>query len=350
MKIKNKKRLVVCDYEGPFKYTFPNFGLGSTEKRFWQMAKTVSEFNDFEVILTGPYWLPKYVPKAKYFNKHLGPNTVEEFLDKFGKADYLFAGSEYFDKDEYIQTFLKVSHKLISYVTHIYNFKKVCFDGKIKHLFCYSNEMMKKYKKQSPHKLLLFHTGVDEVPYLTKHPKNYLIWLGRIDEDKSPHYAILAAKKLNIPIYILGDTLLQPEYKKKYKNIFNSKLVKLFGTIHGQKKTKLLSEARCGIYTCGPNFTEAGASTLGEMMCFGLPIAGISWRGNDAVCEAVNNKKLGSIVIVNKKMNEKKIVDKLAQAIKKSIRLNRELIYKIGNHKFNMNILMKKMFKIVDNS
>ncbi|MFA5109586.1 MAG: hypothetical protein WC458_03510 [Patescibacteria group bacterium] len=346
--MKTKKRLVVCDYPNPQEYTFPNFSLGSTEKRFWEIAKTVSEFDDFEVIITGPLWLPEYLPKAKYFDKRLDEKTVDNFLKKFGRVDYLFAGSEYFDKDNYREAFFRVSNKLISYVTHIYDFNKVSFDNKKSFLFCYSDEMYIRYLKQNPNKLLLFHTGVDEIPLFEPHPQRYLIWLGRIDFDKSPHYAILAAEKLKIPIYILGKTVLQPEYEKKYGHLFESRLVKKMGVVSGHKKMELISNALCGIYTCGPDFLEAGAATLGEMMCSGIPIAGISWRGNDAVCEAINNSNLGRVFVINKKVKEDRIVKGLAKCITDCEFLDRKTIYDIGNYRYDMKRLMREMFNIVD--
>lgn len=344
------KKFIVCDYPNPLNYTFPNFSLGSTEKRLWQIAKTVSEFNDFEVIITGPMWLSKYIPRAKYFPKRLNEETVDEFLDKFGKADYLFAGSEYFDKKNITGAFLKASTKIISYVSHIYDFSFNCFDRKSSFLFCYSNEIIEKYKNQKPIKTLLFHSGVNEKVYFTKKPKKYLLWIGRIDEEKVPHYALLAAEKMKMPIYVLGKTVLQPEYEKKYKKLFNSPLVKNFGVVTGPKKMKLISEAVCGVYTCNPNFIEAGAGTLGEMLCSGIPVAGISWKGNDAVCEAVNSDKLGYVSLINSNMTEQQIVNSLVKSIKSSLLLDRKSIYDISNYRYNMNRLMREMFFTIDNS
>lgn len=111
-KFKKRKRLIVCDY--PSKYTFPSLGFGSAEKRIWSFAKTISEFEDFEVVITGPLWLPRYVPKAKYFPHRLDGNSIAMFLKKFGRMDYLFAGHEYFGKKEYEETFFKAARKMFS--------------------------------------------------------------------------------------------------------------------------------------------------------------------------------------------------------------------------------------------
>lgn len=191
-----KKRVIVCDYNNPLNFTFPNSGLGSAENKFWEIARVFSNFEDFEVTVTGPLWRLKYLPNASHFKKRLDQTTVDEFLKKYGQFDYLFAGSEYFDKTEYIATFFKVADKLISYQDHIHKYNNICFDKKRIFLFCYSDEMMNKYKAQSPIKSLLFNSSINGDAYFTQQPKDYLVWIGRIDEDKAPHYAILAANIL----------------------------------------------------------------------------------------------------------------------------------------------------------
>jgi len=346
LKSRKKKRLVVCDY--PSKYTFPSFGFGSAEKRIWSLAKIVSESDDFEVIIAGPLWLPKYVPKAKYFEPRLDKNSVNMFLKKFGRMDYLFAGHEYFGKKEYEETFFKVARKLMSYQGNIYDYGKIAYDAKTKYLFCYSDEMMIKYREQKPFKVMSYHGGVNENYYLTNKPKNYLVWMGRIDTDKSPHYAILAAEKLKMPLYILGDSKYQKDYEKKYEKILRLPIVKRCGVVYGPPKIKFLSEALCGIYTVGPNYTEAGAGVLGEILRCGVPLVGMSWKGNDAVCEAIEDN-LGRVVIAKREMSEDEIAYKLSESVKFCIKnLDRRNIFKLANEKYNPVKLAKKMFSIVD--
>lgn len=343
---KKRKRLIVCDY--PSKYTFPSFGFGSAEKRIWSFAKTVSEFEDFEVVITGPLWLPEYVPKAKYFEPRLDKNSIEMFLKRFGNADYLFAGHEYFGKPEYEEIFFMIAPKLMSYQGNIYDYEKIAYDAKTKYLFCYSDEMMLKYKNQSPFKILSYHGGVNEKSYLTERPKKYLIWMGRIDTDKSPHYAVLAAEKLKIPLYILGESKYQKDYEKKHNKVLESQRVKRCGVVWGPSKMKLLSEALCGIYTVGPDYTEAGAAVLGEILRSGIPLVGMSWKGNDAVYEAVDDPRLGKVVLINRQMNDDEIAEQLAKSVKECLDLDRKTIFKLANEKYNPVKLAKKMFSIVD--
>ncbi|MEI6237958.1 MAG: hypothetical protein WCP15_00295 [bacterium] len=342
----SKKKIIICDY--PSKYTFPSFGFGSAEKRIWSFAKTLSNTELFEVIITGPLWLPKYLPSARYFPTRLDVDSVDDFIKIFGKVDYLFAGHEYFDKDNYVNAFLKVSNKLISYQGNTYKYCRKSYDAERVFLFCYSDQMISLYKDQLPKKVLSYHSGVDEICYLTEKPKNYLVWIGRIDTDKSPHYAALASKVIGIPLYILGESKYQKDYEEKYKYIFSDSNVQRKGVVYGPEKMKLLSEATCGIYTLGKDYTEAGAGVLGEILRSGIPLAAISWKGNDAVCEAVDDDRLGKVELINEGETEEQIVGKLVKSIRYCLELDRKEIYKLANEKYDPMSLAEKMFRIID--
>ncbi|NWF65813.1 MAG: glycosyltransferase [Chloroflexi bacterium] len=336
-----KIRLIVCDYDNPKGYTFPSFGFGSSEKRLWHFAKTASELEGVEVIITGPLWLREYVPKARYFPKRLNIETYQEFLDEYGKCDFLFAGHEYFDKDEWVKPFEKCANVLLSYQLHPYQYLKPSFNGKDKILFCYSDQMMKDYKEQKPVKALLFHSGVDEEPYFVEKHENYLLWMGRLDRDKAPHYAVEAAKILGMPLYILGKTVYQPEYYEANKETFSGKDIHLMGVRFGVEKMEILTKAACFVYTIDKSYSEAGAGVLGEALSCGIPIAGISWTGNDAVCEAVSSD-LGKIADVHS-LKEGEIAQALADAVRYCLTLNRKKIYEIGSEKYNPHKLVRQL-------
>lgn len=336
-----KIKLIVCDYDNPKGYTFPSFGFGSSEKRLWHFAKTASELENVEVIITGPLWLPEHVPNAKYFPKRLDSSTVEEFLKLYGKCDFLFAGHEYFDKDEWVTPFKRCANVLLSYQLHPYTYKKQAFNGKDAILFCYSDQMVEDYKEQMPVKALLFHSGVGEEPYFTEKPDNYLLWMGRLDRDKAPHYAVAAAKLLGLPLYVLGKTVYQPEYLEANKDKFEGKDIHMLGVKFGKEKMDLISKASCLIYTIDKSYKEAGAGVLGEALSCGIPIAGMSWTGDDAVCEAVGTD-LGKITTV-KGMTEEEVPQALADAIKYCLKLDRKHIYEVGSYKYDPHRLVREL-------
>jgi len=192
-------------------------------------------------------------------------------------------------------------------------------------------------------------SGSDEKPIKSKSRK-YLIFIGRIDEDKSPHYAILAADRLNLPIYILGEDVKRLGYSEKYKDILNMPHVHMSGVVSGCEKMKFISEACCGIYTIGSKYIEPAAGTIAEILKSGVPIAGISWKGDDAICEPIRiDGNLGCIAQCNDSDAEDCVIDKLTAAIKFSIKLNRDYIYEKGNEIYNSTELVKRMYLRVYN-
>ena len=207
--------------------------------------------------------------------------------------------------------------------------------------------MVTKYTEQNPLKALLFHSGVDEEPYFTENPSRYVLWIGRLDKDKAPHYAVEAAKILNIPLYILGKPVYQPEYFKKNKKYFTQKSVTLLGVKHGKEKMHIISKASCLIYTLDKHYIEAGAGVLGEALSCGIPIAGITWTGNDAVAEAVDHAALGKVVNVSH-VPDKLIPQSIADAVRYCLRLDRKEVYKIGSQKYEPHHLVRAMFQKVD--
>lgn len=343
-----KKRVIVCDYDNPNGYTFPSFGFGSSEKRIWHFAKTVSELKDFEVIITGPLWLPEYVPNAKHFKKRLDINSYQEFISVYGKCDYLFAGHEYFDKDIWVEPFSYCADILLSYQLHPYKYKKISFNAKDKFLFCYSDEMVEMYKEQSPIKALLFHSGVNEQPFFTENPEDYLLWIGRLDRDKAPHYAVLAAHILNKKIKILGKSVYQPEYFDEYKDIFNMPHVEMLGVVSGYEKMKLISEAQCALYTIDKNYSEAGAGVLGEILSSGVPLAGITWTEGGAICEALDSNLLGKVTKLELNAKEKDIPKILSENILYCLGLDRKKVFEIGSQKYDPKKLVEKLFLLIE--
>lgn len=345
--IRNKKRIIVCDYDNPKGYTFPSFGFGSSEKRIWHFAKTLSEIDDFEVIVTGPLWLQEYIPRATHFKKRLESHSRDEFLEIYGKCDYLFAGHEYFDKDEWVTPFKKCANILISYQLHPYEYTKISFNQKDKFLFCYSSEMLERYKDQKPIKQLLFHSGVNEDPFFTKNPEDYLLWIGRLDRDKAPHIAIKVAKKLNKRLKILGKTVYQEDYFNSIKDQFESDDIDYCGVRFGKEKMELISKAKCAIYTLDRNYSEAGAGVLGEILSCGVPIAGMSYKGNDSIYEAISSDKLGNIVDCSGKTEDEIILD-LCKAVDYCVRLDRSDVHRIGSQKYNPKKLVLEVFEKIE--
>lgn len=344
-----KQTLIVCDYDNEAeRYTFPNFHLGSSENRIWHFAKSATELPGLRVVITGPRWLPEYVPGAIHFPSRLDASSAPNFLAQFGKADFLFGGHEYFDKPDWTEPFSTCADNLISYQLHPYEYRRKSFNGRDKFLFCYSDEMLATYAAQSPLKALLFHSGVDEETRFDANPEDRLVWMGRLDAEKAPHIAIAAARLLNKKITMMGETVRDQEYGEWLQPLLAEPHVEAPGILRGDIKMRTIAAARCGVYTVASTFAEAGAGVLGEYLASGVPIAGISWRGNDAVCEAVNEKpEYGKIVDASRCRDEDEIARKLSFAIQHCYEIDRQQTYTSGHARYNATNLVKQMLETV---
>jgi hypothetical protein len=147
------------------------------------------------------------LPEAKHSPESIIDIAADAFLDKFGKFDFLVAGHEYWLDEELVNKFEKISDKCLTYQhASTPQYGKKIFDNKKHFLFCYSDQFCSMFKKQKPTKLLCASIGYDEEP-VQRAPEDYLVSIGRVDKDKSPHYAVLAAEKLGMPIYLIGESV-----------------------------------------------------------------------------------------------------------------------------------------------
>jgi glycosyltransferase involved in cell wall biosynthesis len=347
--LSQRKTLIVCDYENEREgYTFPNFGMGSSENRIWHFAHSATCLPHLRVVIVGPRWLPEHVPGAIHFPERLHGGGARRFREQFGRADYLFAGHEYFDKQEWVEPFLACAKSIFTYQLHPYEYQGRCFDGVQRILFCYSDEMCEQYQEQRPMKGLLFHSGVDERPVFNAAPEDYLLWMGRLDSDKQPHIAVEVAARLGMRLVILGETVRDPDYGRFLDSYLSAPHVEYAGVLRGPEKTRLLSSARCAIYTVSREFTEAGAGVLGEYLASGVPIAGMTWKGNDAVCEAVDRPEFGRVVNASVCHDEQEIVSRLSRAVSECLELDRAATHRLGRHKYDPVRLVHEMLQAVD--
>jgi len=346
MDFKNKK-VVVCDFSSD--YYFPPKGYGGIERWLWTVAKESLNLG-MKVIIIGPKWKKRSLQQAIHEPKSITIISLKDFTERYGIVDFLVAGHEYWHNKNLRRKFEKISKKTITF-QHMPDpiFKKRYFDRKKHFLFCYSNEMIKRFKLQSPIKELCVSRGYNEKA-IKKNKKGYLVWIGRLDKDKIPHIAVLAAKKINKQIYLLGKPIRENDYFKKYKNILKMNHVKRFTSkgckrneVTGKNKMDLIAKADCMIYTLNSDYIEAGSAIFADSLSCGVPVAAISWKNNDCSYAALNSKT-GVIAKINQKDDQEKIVNKLSKAINSCLKLDRKLVYEIGSKKFNSKNLVKKMY------
>ena len=340
----DNRTIIVCDHPSNFKV--PDNGYASQERWFYTVAKYALKLG-FDVVLSGPLWRTAYIPGAKHFEDRITKDTKNKFLSLYGRADYLVASNEYFGRSEWEEPFLEVANVALAFEHGGGIYNGIVFDRKRKHLFCYSDEMMEKYRDQSPHKLPGFYIEpIDAEPCLGEN-LGYLICVGRLDRDKLPHIAILAAQKLGIPIYLIGSPLRQPDYFKEYEHIFSLPVVRKLGTVTDAEKMRYIASAACGLYAKTPDYPEAFGVVLSEYLLSGVPVAGITWTGNDSVVEHVG-KRGGKVVPVNSSMTDDDIANRLAYAVEYCLKMDRKNVYHWAKMRYQPQVMVKTMFKLAN--
>lgn len=330
-------KILVLDF--PSEFFFPPYGYGGIERWIWSVAKQSLALGH-EVILSGPKWRVDTLKKAKHFPERISKETVGSFKKKFGQIDIIVGGHEYWANVELLDIFNDISNKTFTYQLINNDIYKVpVFDNKKNFLFCFSDEMASIFRAQSPTLSLCSSEGYLENPIKSK-PEGCLVWLGRLDEDKSPHYAALAAAKMKIPLYIVGKTEYQPEYMKQYGHYFENKYIKLVGELAGKKKSEIIAKSSAAIYTCSKDWVEAAGMIFSEYLRSGVPIAAMAWRDGTSAQSAIDSI-LGDVAMVSENYSQETVVNKLIDSISYSLKLDRDNVFKKGNEKFDPFDLVK---------
>lgn len=162
-----------------------------------------------------------------------------------------------------------------------------------------------------------------------KNPQNYVCFMGRFDEEKSPHLAIELAINLGIKIKIAGkrDYLGHRYYREKVQPYLDHPLVEYLGELDFKDKVKLLSHAKCNLHPT--HFREPfGLIPLEAAYC-GTPTLAIA-RG--AMPEVIEHGKTGMVV--------EDFIEGF-HAIKDCFAMDREYIAKRARRKFNYHNMTK---------
>ncbi|MGZ4789464.1 MAG: glycosyltransferase [Terriglobales bacterium] len=143
---------------------------------------------------------------------------------------------------------------------------------------------------------------------------DYLLWMGRICEEKGPHLAIEVAKRTGIPLVLIGEVYPFSYHLRYYNQQVRPHLgrkrprISFFETPTMDKKIKLLANARALLVPSMVDETSSLASM--EAMACGTPVVGFR-RG--AIPEVVIDGVTGFIV------ND---VDAMAEAVWRTSEIN----------------------------
>jgi glycosyltransferase involved in cell wall biosynthesis len=125
--------------------------------------------------------------------------------------------------------------------------------------------------------------------------RDYVLWLGRICEEKGPHLAIAAAREAQMPLVIAGDvyplSYHQAFFEREVKPAIDGRTVRFVPCPSSGNKLRLLQQARAVLL---PSLVEETSSLVAmEAMACGTPVIAFA-RG--AFFSIVSDQETGYIV------------------------------------------------------
>lgn len=138
------------------------------------------------------------------------------------------------------------------------------------------------------------HNGLDmeHYPYGAK-DDGYLLFVGRLDEEKGPHLAIKAARTLRKPLILAGklDQMNKEYFSRHIEPHLNKNNIKWVGEVDEKKRNKLMAKAICMLHPIG--FREPFGLTLIEAMACGCPVIAFD---KGSIPEIILNGQTGFVV------------------------------------------------------
>lgn len=144
----------------------------------------------------------------------------------------------------------------------------------------------------------IYH-GVDTKRYtFNGEPQDYLLYLGRITQDKGVHHAINIAKATNTPLIIAGVSNPQEDYwSKVIEPNIDGKMIRYVGRANLEQKIQLMGKAKALLF---PTLAqETFGMVMIEAMACGTPVIAFD---NGAVNEVVQDGETGFVVRTEKQM------------------------------------------------
>lgn len=164
-------------------------------------------------------------------------------------------------------------------------------------------------------------------------PEDYFVFLGRITQDKGPHFAIEAAKACNVPLRIAGTSYPSEGYWQKFiEPHINGESIRYFGELGLHSKIAFLQKARAILFPA--TWNEPFGYAMIEAMSCGTPVIGFN-RGS--VPEIVQHGETGFVV------ND---VDEMVSAIKRIDEINRVKVRKRAELYFSVEKMITGYEKI----
>lgn len=323
----------ICDF--PSAYPFPPAGYGGIERWLWAVA-VGARAAGADVTLLGPQWrrdLPADWARREVRLESLHPADTAVRRLRADRFDLLVVGHEY----PSLPAWRAVADQLgcdVATFQHDPRFQHAptAFDGVQTRLYCYSPEMTGRYATQRPIRELAVHLGLNETePPATR--GDDLVWMGRIDADKAPHLAVMAARLLGRRIRIIGP-IFDPAYAANHAGLFRDSHVEMVGELGGSAKVAALRAARVFVYSAARDYIEAGAAVFGESLRAGTPVAALAWRPGTCA-EAALCTDTGTLASIEAADDDDQAAKSLAEAIARAATMPASTVQEIGLNRFD---------------
>jgi len=323
----------ICDFPGD--YAFPPVGYGGIERWLWAAAVGARRAGA-DVHLLGPLWRPDigegWAAKPVRL-EDLAPGSHQLAAMRSTGYDLLIVGHEYPSLPAWRRTWQELDCDVATFQhAPAFQHSPDAFDGHRSRLYCYSAEMADRYLAHRPRTELAVHLGLGEKePPATE--GSDLVWLGRIDEEKAPHIAVMAAALLGCGIQVVGP-IFDDAYVVRHSDLFRADHVKMAGELGGAGKTAALRAGRVLVYTCARNYMEAGAAIFGESLRAGTPVAALAWR-RGTCAEAALCNGTGAVATLRPEASDDEAASALAEAIEQVALLKPTSVQEIGQVRFD---------------
>lgn len=323
----------VCDFPGS--YAFPPAGYGGIERWLWAAAIGARQAGA-DVHLLGPLWRSDLgdgwaIDPVRL--EDLAPGSRQLATLRSAGYDLLIVGHEYPSLSAWRRAWEELDCDVATF-QHAPDFRHTpdAFDGHRSRLYCYSPEMTERYLAHRPRPELAVHLGLGEQePPATD--GSDLVWLGRIDGQKAPHIAVLAAALLGRRIRVIGP-VFDEAYAVRHSDRFRADHVDMAGELGGADKTAALRAGKVLVYTCARYYIEAGAAVFGESLRTGTPVAALAWRrgtcADAALCDGT-----GAVVAVRPEASDDEAASALANVIEQVAVLKPASVQEIGKARFD---------------
>jgi len=353
--------------------------------------KFLSNMVKLKIAQISPIWYP--VPPKKYGGTERVVYCLTEGLKKLGHKVVLFStknskvSAKIFwwrkkslaeDKVPWSDYFLEFEHLAFSF-SNLKNFDIIhCHTGpktffflnftKIPAVFTFHNptkiekntplfEVAKRYKEKinavflsKAHKKFcnfyfkrnfVVHNGVDLKFFkFYKKPKDYFLWVGRVEPSKGIENAIYLAKKTKIKLFLVGK--IDPERKKYFKEKIKPNLnekIQYLGELSQKKLVKLYQKAIALLYPI--EWPEPFGLVMVEAMACGTQVIAFDFG---SVKEIIKDRETGFVVQFMK--NGKKNFEDLTEAVERAEEIKRERCREWVEKNFSIEKMVRNYEKI----